>query len=44
MDAFKKFTEKEPLVIESDMDAEIRDEAREFVCDAIEKSNLVGNP
>ena len=42
MDMFKKFAEKEGLIIYSDMEDEMKFEAKEFIQDAIEKTLLPG--
>ena len=42
MEAFKKWAEKAECIVESDMDEEMKNEAKEFVIDAIDKCLMTG--
>ena len=42
MEAFKKWSEKMEVTVESDMDPEMLSEAKDFVIDAIDKCLMTG--
>ena len=42
MEAFKKWSEKMEVIVDSDMDEEMQGEAKDFVVDAIDKCLMTG--